>query len=184
MDDIELLSGILDKTGDVVAATRPDQLDRPTPCPDFDVRALLAHIVGWAQAFAAAANGTAFEGDPSAFDVGDNDPAAEFRASARSLVDGWSSHGTDRTVRLGGGEMPASMVLNMTFMEYLTHGWDLATATGQQVPYTDEEAEETLRRARETLQPQYRGASIGAEVAVRDDAPALDRLVGFMGRRP
>ena len=131
----------------------------------------------------AAANGKKFDGDPTSYDVHDGS-AADFREHATSLVDGWRDLGTDRTATLIGGEMPAPMVLSMTFMEYLTHGWDLARGTGQPVPYTEAEAAETLRRGRETLQPQFRGDQIGPELVLPDDAPAIARLIGFMGRQP
>ena len=39
---------------------------------------------------------------------------------------------------------PAPMVLNMTVMEYLAHGWDLARATGQPIPYTEQEGADAL----------------------------------------
>jgi uncharacterized protein (TIGR03086 family) len=82
-------------------------------------------------------------------------------------------------------EMPASTVFNMTLIEYLTHGWDLARATGQEVPYDDEEAESTLQVASETLPPKYRGEGkpFGDIVPVPDEADATDRLAGFMGRQ-
>jgi uncharacterized protein (TIGR03086 family) len=186
MDDIDLLSDVLDKTGDLIAGVAPDRLDRSTPCPDYDVRAMVDHLVGWVQVFAAAAGGRTYEGDPSAVHAGD-DPAGEFRASAADLVAGWREHGVDRTVTLaGGGGQPGEVVLNMTLMEYLTHGWDLAVGSGQPVPYTDDEAEQVLARAQATLPPQYRGEGMafGEIVPVPDDAPAVDRLIGFMGRRP
>ncbi|HEX6418685.1 MAG TPA: TIGR03086 family metal-binding protein [Acidimicrobiales bacterium] len=185
MDRIELLSGILAKTGDLIAGAPAGAGGRPTPCPDYDVDALVRHLVGWVRSFEAAANGRTFEGDPSVVEVGD-DPAARFRAAADSLVAGWRTHGFDREVAMMGGPQPAEIVFNMTVMEYLTHGWDLAVATGQPVPYTEGEAAEVLRRAEGTLPAQYRGASMpfGEVVAVPADAPAIDRLVAFMGRDP
>ncbi|HUP84846.1 MAG TPA: TIGR03086 family metal-binding protein [Acidimicrobiales bacterium] len=185
MDDLELLERVLDKTGDLVAGVTPDQYDRPTPCPDYDVRALVNHITGWVQSFAAGANGNTFDSDPNAYEAGD-DPSAEFRAAASEVLSGWRTHGTDRQVGLAGGDLPGQMVLNMTIMEYLTHGWDLATATRQSVPYTEDEATAALERAQGTLPPQYRGADqpFGDIVEVPDTAPAVDRFIGFMGRDP
>jgi uncharacterized protein (TIGR03086 family) len=186
MDDIDLLAGVLTKTGDLIEGVRPDQRSLPTPCSEYDVEALLDHIVGWVQVFEAGSDGRTYEGDPSAFHVGD-DPAAQFRSSATNLVDSWREHGVDRDVAISsGGAMPGAVVLNMTVMEYLAHGWDLATATGQPVPYTDVEAADALERARATLPPEYQGEGMvfGAVVEVPDDAPAIDRFVGFLGRRP
>jgi len=180
---MDVLAGILDKTGNLIANTTRDQWDQPTPCPDFDVHTLLGHIVGWVRVFDAAANGGKFGGDPTSYDVSDSS-AADFRSHSASMLDGWRTYGIDRTVQLIGGEMPAPMVYNMTFMEYLTHGWDLAQGTGQPVPFTDEEVTATLRRGRETLQPQFRGDQIGPEITVADDAPAIDQFVAFMGRQP
>lgn len=185
MDDIELLERVLDKTGAIVEGVTPDQYGDPTPCPDYDVQALLNHITGWVQSFAAGANGGTYEGDPNAYVAGD-DPGAEFRTAAADVVTGWRTHGTDREVGLMGGDLPGQMVLNMTIMEYLTHGWDLATATHQAVPYTEDEALAALERAQGTLPPQYRGEGqpFGDIVDVPESAPAIDRFVGFLGRDP
>ncbi|HEX6568976.1 MAG TPA: TIGR03086 family metal-binding protein [Acidimicrobiales bacterium] len=186
MDEIELLSGILDKTGDLIAGVPADAGGRPTPCPDYDVDAMVRHLVGWVRSFEAAAQGRTFEGDPSVVELSD-DPAAQFRTSAAGVVAGWRDNGFDRAVSMMGGEgQPAEIVFNMTVMEYLTHGWDLAVGSGQPVPFGDDEAEEVLRRAEATLPPQYRGEGMpfGEIVPVPDDAPAIDRLAGFMGRRP
>jgi len=186
MDRMELLSGVMAKTTGVIAGVPADTQERPTPCPGYDVAAMVRHLVGWVRSFEASADGRTFEGDPSAVELG-VDPAAQFRASADRLVASWQEHGFDREVSVRGGTpQPAEMVFNMTVMEYMTHGWDLAVATGQPVPYTDAEAEEVLQRARVTLPPQFRGEGMpfGGIVSVADDAPAIDRLVGFMGRDP
>ncbi|HET6771749.1 MAG TPA: TIGR03086 family metal-binding protein [Acidimicrobiales bacterium] len=185
MDEIELLSGIMTKTGDLIAGMPPGTEHGQSPCPDYDASGMVRHLVGWVRWFGAAANGRAFDGDPSDVEVSD-DPAAQFRASADALVAGWREQGFDREVAMTGAPQPAESVFNMTLMEYLTHGWDLAVATGQPVPYTEAEAQEVLRRAEGTLPAQYRGGDMpfGEIVPVPDDAPAIDRLVGFMGRDP
>lgn len=186
MDDITLLRGVLTKTTALVDAVPPEALDRRTPCPDYDVRALLGHMVGWAEVFGTAAQGEVPGQDPGAAVAGPDTPA-RFRAAAERIVDGWQAHGVDRTVALGPGrEVPGAMLVTMTATEYLTHGWDLATGAGLPVPYSDDEAEEALRRVQQTLAPEYRGEgkAFGEIVPVPEDAPALDRFIGFVGRRP
>lgn len=183
MGDIDMLESVLLKEHLLVENVRPEQLGDPTPCPDYDMRTLLDHVIGWLRAFAAGANGRPFDDDPTAFST--EDFAEEFKAAANDLVTGWRLHGTERNVRFATAEMPARTVLGMTLMEYVTHGCDLAIATGQAVPFSDAELETTLARARENLTDQYRGEGkpFGPAVDVGPDAPAVDRLLGFMGRR-
>jgi uncharacterized protein (TIGR03086 family) len=185
VDEIELLDGVFAKTGAIIATVRPDQLEGPTPCPDYSVGQLVDHIVGWVHVFAGAACGEPFNGDPTAYRPGD-EPGREFAEAARNLCTGWRELGLDRSVRLSAGELPGQMVFNMTLMEYMAHGWDLAKATRQQIPFTDKEASEVLARAEATLPAQYRGEgkAFGVIVEVPANATSLDRFVGFMGRRP
>jgi uncharacterized protein (TIGR03086 family) len=189
MDEISLLSSVMDKTGGIVAGVGDDQSDRPTPCPDYDVAALVDHIVGWVQAFEAGAHLREFDRDPSAYsaDEAGVDPVGDFRTAADSLVAAWREHGVDRQVRgTDGGETDGTMTFNMTLMEYTTHGWDLAVATDQPVPFTEAEAQAVLDRAEATLPARYRGGEMpfGDIVDIPATAPAIDRLVAFMGRHP
>ena len=71
-------------------------------------------------------------------------------------------------------------------MDYEVHGWDLARATGQAVPFEDGEALRALETGRQMLKPEYRGPDkeFGAEVPVPDDAAPMDQLVAFLGRDP
>jgi uncharacterized protein (TIGR03086 family) len=186
MDEIELLSGVLTKTSGVVAGVDQDRWAAATPCDDYTVHQLMNHIVGWAQVFEAGCNGRSFEGDPSAYVCGP-DAADVFARTASGIVTGWTELGFDRQVAISSGTMmPAAMVFNMTTMEYMAHGWDLASATGQPIPFSEAEAAEVLARARKTLPPEYQGEGMafGAVVPVPDDAPAIDQFVGFLGRDP
>lgn len=183
MSDIDVLDSVLAKEAALVAAVGPEQLGDPTPCPDYDVRTLLDHVTGWLRVFAAGANGRESAEDPTAFTTEDH--AGAFKAAADDLVAGWRAGGLDRTVRFMSNEMPGRVVLGMTLMEYVTHGCDIALATRQEVPFSDEELETTLGHARANLTDDYRGEGkpFGPAVPVGDDAPVLDRLLGHMGRR-
>ncbi|MFI6486946.1 TIGR03086 family metal-binding protein [Streptomyces sp. NPDC050564] len=186
VDRVGLLAGVLAKTGDLVEGVGADRLSLPTPCHDYDVQTLVDHLVGWLLLFESGCHGRSYDGDPGQYKCG-ADPAAEFRAAAAGLVAGWESYGFDREVAVTGSrKLPAETVFDMTLMEYLTHGWDLAVATGRAVPFTEEEAAQTLNRAKATLPPQYRGENMpfGEIVPVDENAPAMDRLVAFLGREP
>jgi uncharacterized protein (TIGR03086 family) len=169
-----------------VAGVGEDRWRLPTPCEEFTVHDLMNHMVGWIQVFEAGCHGRTYEGDPAEYICG-HDAAAEFAKAANSIVAGWEEHGFDRQVRIsGGGMMPGAMVFNMTVMEYLAHGWDLASATGQVSPYAEAEATDVLNLAKVTLPPEYQGEGMafGAIVPVSDRAPAINRLIAFLGRDP
>src|ERR1700712_2175722 len=157
MSDIDVLEGVLAKLEDLVGGVRPDQLDDPTPCPDFDVRALVDHIVTMLGNFAAGAQGHPVP------DVSTEDPAKAVHVRSEQIIDGWRRNGTARDVQVmgSGPGMPGEAVLGMTLMEYEAHGSDLAMATGQAVPFTDDELGVALARGEATLPDDYRGASFG-----------------------
>ncbi len=182
-DDIETLAAILSKVEALVAGVRPDQLDDPTPCPGMDVRAMVNHIVGFMQNFAAAAQGRKAGFNPA--DVVSADPVKDVRVAAEQTISGWRELGTDREVSVTGPPSPGPMVLGMTIIEYVAHGSDLAMATGQQIPFTEAEAGLALAKGQATLTDEYRGEGMpfGERIDVPDEAPMIDRFLGFMGRR-
>ncbi len=182
MSDVDMLDAVLAKDAALLAGVPAAALGSATPCPGWDVQVLVDHMIGWLQVFAASANGQEVEGDPSTFVS--TAPVAEFEAAARDLVSGWRRGGVERAVPMIGAKLPVQMVLDMSLMEYVIHGCDLATATGQAVPFSDDEMLVTLDRARSTLPDDYRGEGkpFGVAIEVGPDAPVLDRLRGFMGR--
>lgn len=78
------------------------------------------------------------------------------------------------------------MAFNMTVMEYFGHGWDLATATGQPLPWSEAQSAGALARAEATLPPEYRGEGMpfGHAVDVPDTTSTADRMAAFLGRTP
>ncbi len=81
--------------------------------------------------------------------------------------------------------MPAAVMARILSMEFLVHAWDYARATGQAVEVSEEAPEQVLAWSRAVLTPEGRvRAGFDDPVEIADDAPALDRLLAFTGRRP
>lgn len=173
-DDVEDLAAVLQVTEGIVAGVRPEQASLPTPCPDYDVSAMVDHLVGYATNFADRANGVEPPADPDTTRAGEDPPAAYHEAAMR-MLDGYR-----------GGPAEGATPIGVALMEVVTHGWDLAKATGQPTPYPDRAVEAVITAGQGMLGPQYRGPDMpfGEEVEVPASAPAIDRLAGFMGRDP
>jgi uncharacterized protein (TIGR03086 family) len=67
-------------------------------------------------------------------------------------------------------------------VDLLTHGWDLAQATGLAVELPDDLVEPALTFAQSQLPGQQRAGRFADPRPIRDDAPAIDRLAAFTGR--
>ena len=184
MTDTSTLESVLRKTGVIVAGVRPDQGELHTPCEDYTVDQLVHHIVSWVQIFANAGAGDPQPEDPEAQVT--TDAAAQFEQAAAKAVAGYGKLDDDAPVTLSSGSMPALASVAMMTGEYLAHGWDLARATGQEVEYTDAEAEVARTGLAPLLSPEYRGKGkpFGDIVEVPDDASGLEKFLGFAGRDP
>ena len=187
MDLPALLDQAVTSTGKVVAGVRPDQLDAPTPCAEWDVREVLNHVIGVSVAFSHAAEGDPFSRPDHLTDYFEGDGyAAAYDAATERLLAAWRTPGAlDATVRLSFGDVPGSAAASINFVDVLVHGWDLARATGQHPNVDPDLAEAALEVSHDLITDQIRSAgAFGPEVAAPAGAPAPDRLVAFLGRTP
>ena len=194
--------GTLDGT---IAAVRPDQLSLPTPCDDFDVRALLAHVLAVVERVARVGAGE----DPFGFaettpdEVGPDCGLSAWRAAAARVRAAWADdRSLDRIVTLPWMTAPARVVAVVYVSELSVHTWDLARATGQDPDFDDEAVGTALGGMRMALPAEGRNDVITGvrdrmpeaerrpvvpfddAVPVADDAPLIDQLVVWCGRRP
>lgn len=161
-------------TGRIVSGVREEHLDAPTPCSDFDVRALLAHMVGFLEVVAAGGLDGAVHG-----------PGRSYATAGRAALSALSAPGAlDLTWRLRVGEVPGTITLGIALIEAVVHGWDLARATGQPATVDPAAAEAALAFGRTIMVPQLRERAFAPAVPVPPDAPAGDRLLAFLGRQP
>ena len=188
-EQIDALESMLAKTLAVMNSIQAEHQQRPTPCADYSVGDLLQHLAVWVQVFDGAVNDRELAFDPFAEQAATGstieDHADVFASAAESIVTGLRERGFDRPMIMTADPVPGVMVMAMLLMEYVGHGWDLATATGTEVPFSDRESGIALDAARAIIQPEYRGTGMfGDEVEVSQDAPAIDRFVAFLGRSP
>lgn len=177
----------------LVAVTRnikPDQLDARTPCPDWDVRALVNHLMLWS-AFRSELAARKQQAPADAPITEETDFTAQgdwpetFATQLDKAVAAWSEPGaTEGETGLAGGSMPARMIGMMMLGELVVHGWDLARATGQQLE-ADPVVLEAVHEMATAMGDQGRKmGAFGDEVEIGEDAPMLDRVLGLSGRDP
>ena len=78
----------------------------------------------------------------------------------------------------------AGPLLGIAFCDQLIHGWDLATATGQDATMPDDLAEAAFAMLDGRLTDDQRGSAFKAAVDVPDDASAQEKLLAYTGRQP
>jgi uncharacterized protein (TIGR03086 family) len=168
--------------GDLVTKVRPEQWSAPTPCTDWTVRQLVNHLIGMNRVFAALLADEPLPPRPAADHVED-DPDGAYRDSAATLRAAFDQPGVlERTYRGPLGAATGAERLQIRLYDLLAHGWDLAQATGQHAELPDDVAEQSLAFVRTQLDEQARPGRFGPAQIVADDAPAIERLVAFLGR--
>ena len=165
----------------------PEQLGGATPCPDYDTRALVNHLVAY--------TGIGMElrarREPHPDDLATRDFTADPRwaaAYARQLdrsVAAWAEPAVwEGDIPTGEGSMPADGMATMLFLELVLHAWDLAKATGQVYRADDDTAKALLTAVQEyaEMYRQYQG--FGEPVPAPDGAGDLELAVALSGRDP
>jgi uncharacterized protein (TIGR03086 family) len=158
----------------------------PTPCADWDVRALVNHVANeelWTvpllEGRTIAEVGDRFDGD-----LLGAEPALTVDTAAKAAVAAFEEPGApDRTVHLSFGDTPASEYAMQLIADHVIHGWDLAAAIGSDTQI-DEGLVAVLTGWYADRADLYRGAGLVAQPpAVAVGSPQDQLLVAF-GRDP
>jgi uncharacterized protein (TIGR03086 family) len=163
---------------EVLAKVSPEQMSLPTPCADWDVAALVQHIVGgntWVQGLAGREPQSLPDGDP----VGAVTASADGAHAVFAAPDGLT-----RMFELPFGTMPGAAFIGLRTNDVLTHAWDLAKATGQSTDLDPELATQALEASRMRINENFRGEGrpFGAEQPCAEGRPVADQLAAFLGR--
>lgn len=176
----------------ILEQATPEDWDAPTPCADWTLGRLAAHMAGQHHGFAAAAAGGGEDlavWQPS--DLGDDPPAA-YRAAAWTAIDAFCGPGvltrefclpeisTDR-------RFPASVAIGFHFLDYVVHGWDAARALGLPYALDQDVAEAALviaLRVPDDERRLGRDALFRPALTAAPGARTLDLVLTALGRSP
>ena len=178
---VELLDRSLGYTRVVLAGVGSDDLDRPTPCPDWSLADLLAHMEDAIDAFTEAAGGEVRAAPPPVV-PGTVPQVGRLRAKACALLGAWAGE-TREGVSVSGHAVTSELLVATAALEVTVHGWDVGRSLGTGGPVPDELARRLLEVAGRLVQPQDRAVRFGTPLPVPPDAAPGERLLAFLGRR-
>jgi uncharacterized protein (TIGR03086 family) len=183
---VERLTASAAAFGRLVQQVGDDQWGLLTPCPAWDVRHLVAHVVLGDMLLADLLEGrppiAGTSVDPS---VLGHTPVATWRGTALRMIEAARRPGAlDRVLPHGGEDVPAVALVELRITEHLVHGWDLGTALG--VPALPDDA-----LAEATLETWFPLRDLIAESGHFGEGPLLPppgtgaggRLLALLGRR-
>jgi uncharacterized protein (TIGR03086 family) len=182
-----LLAGAISYALAACALIRPGEMALPTPCPDWDLAALLGHLGDSMADLETAIRTGCLDLDHPRGPAGEDPVDAVRERAAELLCAAYCYAGPESFVMVGGLPMPAGLVACTGAVEIAVHGWDVTTAlarTGcdRNTPIPAALATRMLRLC--PLIVAGRESLFADPVAVPAQASPGDQLVGYLGRQP
>jgi uncharacterized protein (TIGR03086 family) len=170
---------------------------RPTPCADWDVGVLMIHVVAWNRLWAAglldirppddivtAALATTPGATGPIPDIVGPTPGHAYRTSIHELLAVFNLDADlTGTCHLPVGELPAGTVFTMAIAENITHGWDLAVATGQDATLPGDMVILLERAVANLPIDRTRGSLFDRVQPVPPRASRQQQVLAYLGRR-
>jgi uncharacterized protein (TIGR03086 family) len=177
---------------ELVRSASPHDWSRQTPCSEWLLRDLVAHMTAQHHGFAAAARGQG--GDVSRWEVYPivDDAASQYAEAADDVLAAFAAvEGADAEFVLPefttGRAFPAHLAIGFHLIDYLVHSWDVAVTLG--LPF-DPDADLVrvglpialaVPSGANRLEP---GSPFQPVLSAHDDASAMDRILAVLGRAP
>jgi uncharacterized protein (TIGR03086 family) len=174
---VELLERSLSYTRVILAGVPGADPDLPTPCRDWNLGQLLAHMDDALDAFTEAAGGAvavpALGWSPLRVE--------RLQEKACGLLGAWSG-APPPGVDVGGAAMSSELLVATAALEITVHGWDVGQALGTAPRIPPDLAERLLVVARQVVGDDDRGVRFAPPHTLLALAPADQRLLAYLGR--
>lgn len=184
-----LLAEAHDALRNAVKGVGADQWDLPTPCDQWTVTQVLQHAAGDQLAYYAAITGGdgpsenpfAPSGTPLA------DPLAHVTAATEAAAQAWASVAADDAevpVPVPPNLLDAVTGVGACALDAAVHAWDIAKATGQPQPLTEDAATAILTAAKQIVEPLRAWGAYAPALEPQDGDDAVAALLRYLGRDP
>jgi len=173
---VELLDRSLAYTRTALAGVRAEHLPLTTPCRDWPLTVLLAHMDDGLDAYTEATSGRVALTRTTGLS-----PVESIRDKACALLGWWLAHPPD-DVGLGDLRLPSQTLVAAAALEITLHGWDVHATIGRPVPIPDDLAVPLLTVARVVVVDEDRQGCFAPPVPPAPPATDSQRLVAFLGR--
>ena len=174
--------------GAAVAAVKPDQLDLPTPCSEWSLGELIAHLVAENRGFTAASFALPGSVGRRVWQPGPPDETAlkNYPAAADEVTRAFAAADLlDRSIEVREfGVFPGGAAVAMHFVDNLAHAWDVARSIGLPDPIPADLAEAALPIAAQIPADRPAGGAFATIVPTDPNASPTDRFLGLLGRNP
>ncbi|TAH35866.1 TIGR03086 family protein [Candidatus Saccharibacteria bacterium] len=175
----------LDQVREVVIRLLPEQLSLSTPDTEWDVRALLGHMLYelvWVPDIVAGQTiesvGSRHEGDL----LGKN-PIGAWRKAAVAASEAVRRCDPREMAHLSYGDTRIAHYLQEAATDQLVHAWDLGKAIGVEVQFDETLAHEIFERMDAKRESLAASGLFAEPIDVGDDAHIQTRLLALLGRR-
>ncbi|WAC92548.1 TIGR03086 family metal-binding protein [Mycobacterium sp. Aquia_213] len=180
---------------DIVNTVTRDDFGRPTPCGDWTLLDLLAHMTVQHRGFAAAARGAGADLEnwnvDSVVDAVRADHASAYADAALDVIDAFAADGTPEALfglpEFGAGAaVPGAMAMGFHFVDYVVHGWDVAASLGLRYELPADVIAAALPLVLAVPDGEFRSGQ-GAPFGPAIEGPGgenFDRVLSHLGRRP
>jgi uncharacterized protein (TIGR03086 family) len=163
--------------------------DRPSPCEAWTVTQVLQHAAGDQLGFAGfITGGPGPSEDPFAPSGRLADSPEQVTESAlQASAAAWATVAPDApevAVPVPPGKLSATVGVGACALDAAVHAWDIAVATGQPSPLTNELARELLPVAQAIVEPLRAYGAYAAALPTSDDDDDAAVLLRYLGRRP
>jgi uncharacterized protein (TIGR03086 family) len=175
-----------DQFGEKVKNIRDDQWNGPTPCTEWDVRALVQHLVSENAWISPILAGKTIDevGDSLSGDLLGEDPEAAWQARAGEAWAAVDADGAlDGVVHISRGDVPGGEYVFEVVADLAIHGWDLARAIGADDTIDPELLEAVYPYYEPLVSLMKASGAYGPAVEAAPDADQQTKLLAMLGRK-